>query len=74
MGRGRSCRQIPATHVQRDQPQREASLLYYGVQTMTSDTRAYLAKSPDLVQWLHGRSAIVAAFGAVFRVDADGRC
>ena len=52
---------------------REASLLYYGVQTMTSDTRAYLAKSPDLVQWLDGRSSIVAAFGAAFRVDADGR-
>ena len=52
---------------------REASLLYYGVQTMTSDTRAYLAKSPELVQWLYGRSSIVAAFGAAFRVGADGR-
>jgi hypothetical protein len=52
---------------------RETSLLYYGVQTMTSDTRRYLATSPGIVQWLHGRSSIVAAFGAAFRVGADGR-
>jgi hypothetical protein len=52
---------------------REASLLYYGVQTMTADTRAYLRKTPELVKWLHGRAPLVAAFGSAFRVGADGR-
>ena len=52
---------------------RDASLLLYGVQTMTSDTRAYLVKTPGIVQWLHGRAPIVAAFGGAFRVGADGR-
>jgi hypothetical protein len=52
---------------------REASLLYYGLQSMTSDTRAYLARTPGLVRSLHERAPIVAAFGAAFRVGADGR-
>ena len=51
---------------------RDASLLLYGVQTMTPDTRAFLVKTPGLVQWLHGRAPIVAAFGSAFRV-AGGR-
>ena len=52
---------------------RDASLLYYGVQSMTPETRDYVAKTPELVQVLHGRAPLVAAFGAAFRVGADGR-
>ena len=52
---------------------REASLLFYGVQTMTTETRAYLAKTPGVLKSLVGRAAVVAAFGGAFRVSADGR-
>lgn len=52
---------------------REASLLFYGVQAMTTETRAFLAKTPGVVQWLLGRAPAVAAFGGAFRVAADGR-
>lgn len=52
---------------------RDASLLFYGVQTMTADTRAYLVKTPDLVPWLLAHAPVVAAFGAAFRVGSDGR-
>ncbi len=52
---------------------RDASLLYYGVQSMTSDTREYAAKTPELVQALTDRAPLVAAFGGAFRVGADGR-
>ncbi len=52
---------------------RDASLLYYGVQAMTADTRAYLARTPGVVAWLDGRAPVVAAFGGAFRVGSDGR-
>ena len=52
---------------------REASLLFYGVQAMTTETRAYLAKTPGVLKWLLGRAPAVAAFGGAFRVAADGR-
>jgi hypothetical protein len=52
---------------------REASLLYYGVQAMTADTRAYLAKTPALLRSLYGNAAAVAAYGGAFRVGGDGR-
>jgi hypothetical protein len=52
---------------------REASLLYYGVQGMTADTRAYLARTPAVLRSLYGNAAVVAAYGAAFRVDAEGR-
>ena len=52
---------------------RDASLLLYGVQTMTADTRAYVVKTPGMVQWLHSHAPMVAGFGAAFRVGVDGR-
>jgi hypothetical protein len=52
---------------------RDASLLFYGVQTMSADTRAYLVKTPGMVQWLHEHAPMVAAFGSAFRVGPDGR-
>ena len=52
---------------------RDASLLYYGVQTMTPDSRAFLFKTPGIVQWLYQHAPIVAAFGSAFRVGSDGR-
>jgi hypothetical protein len=51
---------------------REASLLFYGMQAMSSETRTYLAKTPGAVKWLLGRAPAVAAFGGAFRVTADG--
>lgn len=52
---------------------RDASLLYYGAQAMTAETRTYLVKTPGIVEWLHGRAPIVAAFGGAFRVGTDGK-
>ena len=52
---------------------RQASLVFYGVQAMTTETRAYLAKTPGVLRWLVGRAPVVAAFGGAFRVAADGR-
>ena len=52
---------------------RDASLLYYGLQTMTGDTRAYLLATPKLVGWMYARAPIVAAFGGAFRVGSDER-
>ena len=63
----------PAGLVQAILRSRDASLLYYGVQAMTADTRVYLVKTPAFVRWLHGRAPVVAAFGGAFRVGSDGR-
>lgn len=52
---------------------RNASLLYYGLQSMTPGTREYVARTPDLVRTLNERPPLVAAFGGAFRVGADGR-
>ena len=52
---------------------REASLLYYGTQAMTTETRAWLARTPGVLQWMRGRAGAVAGFGGAFRVAADGR-
>jgi hypothetical protein len=51
---------------------RDASLLYYGAQAMTAETRAYLVKTPEIVDRLHGHAPVVAAFGGAFRVGANG--
>jgi hypothetical protein len=51
---------------------REASLLYYGVQAMTARTRAFVAKTPDLLQSLKGNAPVVAAYGGAFRLGDDG--
>jgi hypothetical protein len=48
---------------------REASLLYHGVQAMTSETRAYLSHAPDLVRSLLGDAAAVGAFGSILRIE-----
>ncbi|HET9363313.1 MAG TPA: hypothetical protein VFO58_26375, partial [Vicinamibacterales bacterium] len=53
---------------------RQASLLFYGLQTMTPRTRAFVAGNRELLQRLYRDLAgSVAAFGRSFRVDDRGR-
>jgi hypothetical protein len=53
---------------------RQASLLYHGVQAMTPTTRAYLIKNSDLLRHFYKDVAgPVAAFGGSFEVEHDGR-
>lgn len=53
---------------------RRASLLFYGLLSMTPETRAYLAKDRQLLRRLYRDvPGPVAAFGNSFRVGEDGR-
>ena len=52
---------------------RRASLLYYGLQSMTASTRMYLTRTPELLRAMYSDAGAVAAFGGAFRVDAGGR-
>ena len=52
---------------------RDASLLYYGLTAMNSDTRAWLTRTPALLEPLRQHAAAVAAFGGAFRVDRNNR-
>jgi hypothetical protein len=53
---------------------RRASLLFYGLLSMTPETRTHLAKDRDLLQRLYRDMAgPVAAFGSSFRIGGDGR-
>ena len=53
---------------------RRASLLYYGLQSMTSSTLAFVAKNPDLLRHFYRDAAgPVAAFGGSFLLDEAGR-
>ena len=52
---------------------RRASLIFYGLLSMTPETRAYIAKDRELLQRLYRDVAgPVAAFGDSFRLDGDG--
>ena len=52
---------------------RRAALLFYGLLSMTPETRAYLAKDRQLLRRLYRDVAgPVAAFGSSFRVGEDG--
>jgi hypothetical protein len=53
---------------------RRASLLFYGLQTMTPRTRAFVAGDRELLRRLYRDLAgSVAAFGRSFRIDDRGR-
>jgi hypothetical protein len=52
---------------------RRASLLYYGLQSMTPSTLAFVAKSPDLLRHFRDNAGPVAAFGGSFQLDDSGR-
>ena len=53
---------------------RRASLLYYGLQSMTPATLAFVAKNPDLLRHFYRDAAgPVAAFGGSFALDDGGR-
>jgi hypothetical protein len=53
---------------------RHASLLFYGLLSMTPETRAYLAKDRELLRRLYRDvPGTVAAFGSSFRLGGDGR-
>ena len=52
---------------------RRASLLYYGLQSMTPATLAYVAKNPELLRHLRDEAGSVAAFGGSFQLDDSGR-
>lgn len=53
---------------------RRASLLFYGLLSMTPETRAYLAKEKQLLRRLYRDvPGPVAAFGGSFSVGEDGR-
>ncbi|MGH9148315.1 MAG: hypothetical protein ACRD1Q_16510, partial [Vicinamibacterales bacterium] len=53
---------------------RQASLLYHGLQSMTPATLAYLTKNTDLLRHFYRNVAgPVGAFGGVFQVGLDGR-
>ena len=52
---------------------RRASLLYYGLQSMTPGTLEYLVRNPDLLRHFYRDGAgPVAAFGRSFQIGADG--
>ena len=52
---------------------RRASLLYYGLQSMTPATVAYIVKNPDLLRRFRDDAGPVAAFGGSFQLDDTGR-
>jgi hypothetical protein len=53
---------------------RRASLLFYGLLSMTPETRAYLAREKQLLRRLYRDvPGPVAAFGGSFRMGEDGR-
>ena len=53
---------------------RRASLLYYGLQAMTPNTLAYVARNPDLLRSFYRDAAgPFAAFGGSFQIDEEGR-
>lgn len=53
---------------------RQASLLFYGLQTMTPRTRTFVSGNRELLQRLYRDLAgSVAAFGRSFRIDDRGR-
>jgi len=52
---------------------RRASLLYYGLQSMTPATAAYIARNPDLLRHYRDAAGPVAAFGGSFQLDDSGR-
>ena len=53
---------------------RRASLLYYGLQSMTPNTLAYVARNPDLLRSFYRDVAgPFAAFGGSFQIDEEGR-
>ena len=53
---------------------RQASLLYHGLQSMTPATLVYLTRNADLLRHFYRQVAgPVAAFGGVFQVGSDGR-
>ena len=53
---------------------RRAALLYYGLQSMTPSTLAFVAKNPELLRHFYRDAAgPVAAFGGSFVLDDSGR-
>ena len=53
---------------------RQASLLFYGLLSMSPETRDYLTKDRELLRRLYRDvSGIVAAFGSSLRLGTDGR-
>lgn len=52
---------------------RRASLLYYGLQSMTPATLAFVAGNPELLRRFRDDAGPVAAFGGSFQLDDNGR-